>query len=117
MYLELGETTMLLKLWENYKASPAQRNRRSFSQPGPDEQGKDSWKGPYNRNWGRGRGKKNDPKTPNLPKFKWGGRGKRAAAGKGKGKKVAPAKGKGKSAGAATIIDINPINFDADYVA
>lgn len=110
---------MLLKQWEHYKASPAQKNKRAYNQQLPEElKSQDKWKGgPYNRTWGRGRGKKNEIKTPNLPKPKFGKKkAATPAGGKGKGRGKTPqSNAKGKP-GSATIIDINPINLDADYV-
>ena len=110
---------MLLKQWEKYKASPTQRV--SYGPTNLPEEFQDKWKGgPYKKQWGRGRGgKKNDQKFPSIPKPKMGaGRGRGRGQTKGKGKSKPKGFGvKGNAAaGSVTIMDINPINLDADYV-
>eukprot|EP00026_Physarum_polycephalum_P002194 Phypoly_transcript_02199.p1 GENE.Phypoly_transcript_02199~~Phypoly_transcript_02199.p1 ORF type:complete len:903 (+),score=131.34 Phypoly_transcript_02199:173-2881(+) len=124
-YLELGESTMLLKQWEKYKASPVQRTQAYGQNNNLPEDLQNRWKGgPYKKQWGSGRGKKTETNFP-IPRPKPGrGRGKGgkgAAKGGSKGEKGGgkgeKGKGKGKAGpGSVTVMDINPINLDSDYV-
>lgn len=105
-YLELGETTMLIKLWEKYKVSPAVRNKQAFAQI---PQG-DKWKGQYGK--GRGRGKDRGAPKTKADKGTKGVKGRGRGRGRGKDAKTPPT-----TPGGLTIMDINPVTLSADSVS
>ncbi len=110
---------MMMKLWEGYKSSPAQKHKKNFydkSKHGQQQRG-----AAYARGRGKGRGKNRSLKNNKCKGARGKGRGGASVkgGGKGKGKGKGPASGQGNTSpilGTLTILDINPINLDSDYV-